>query len=177
MSCRKEEGGIGNKTQVGEDEKEKEKEERLHIHTWWCGGFHGMVHGYGILGWIQRYMVWQGTGVSVHGTRYVLGAAQSSTVAPEMDFLGFSCFWAHQGLRYAWCLVLLCYESCWLQLQTKQQQRQGWAGTRFWVPVRYDTTHYHCKRKTGTWGQGEQLERARREGGGRLEEEECVERD
>lgn len=42
-----EEGGIGNKLQVGEDEKEKKEEERLNIHIWWCGGFHGMVHGYG----------------------------------------------------------------------------------------------------------------------------------
>lgn len=33
--------------QSGEDEKEKEEEERLHIHIWWCGGFHGTVHGYG----------------------------------------------------------------------------------------------------------------------------------
>lgn len=68
-----------------------------------------MVHGYGIHGWVQRYKVWQGCrGVRVPGTRYVSGAAQSSTVALEMDLLGFSCFWALQGLRYAWCMVLLC---------------------------------------------------------------------
>lgn len=42
--------------QSGEDEKEKEEEERLHIHIWWCGGFHGMVHGYGDT-WVQRYKV------------------------------------------------------------------------------------------------------------------------
>lgn len=48
VRCRKgRRGGIGNKLQVGEDEKEKKEEERLNIHIWWCGGFHGMVHGYG----------------------------------------------------------------------------------------------------------------------------------
>lgn len=42
--------------------------------------------------------------------------------------------------------------------------------------MRYGTGHYHCKNKKLGLGAGEQLERARREGGGRLEEEECVER-
>lgn len=70
--------------QSGEDEKEKEEEERLHIHIWWCGGFHGMVHGYGNT-WVQRYQGGRGAGVPGLGgrtahTRYVFGAAQSITV-------------------------------------------------------------------------------------------------
>lgn len=57
-----------------EDEKEKE-EERLNIHSWWCGGFHGMVHGYGVQGYKDTsYNVVGAQGCQgrwVHGTHTV----------------------------------------------------------------------------------------------------------
>jgi hypothetical protein len=120
------------RTQGGEDEKEKE-EERLGIHSWWCGGFHGMGYiGTGVRGYkTTRLQGWLHAGRSA-GVQGGCTAHSTYTVALEMDFSGLLMFLGAPGpllclVLGAWCSCL--EESCWL-IAAGEVARMDGQGTR-----------------------------------------------
>lgn len=145
----------------------RRRRRRRRGYTYIVGGAAGFTGWYMGTGYMDtgvqcgRVQGWQGWWV--HGTRYVLWRSteqhsRARTVAVEMDSLGFSCFWALQGRRCAWCLVLLCWEKM-LAVAADQAARMGSCKVLGTCAVRYCTLP--LQRKLGL-GAGKQLERARR---------------